>query len=408
MGDDEAVDATGDRPAEPGGDEVEPADAHRALPRTGEVVRFGQIEGRVLGDEGTGAVARAVGAQHPEPAQRRRRRDLGAQRLGLGEGDRRRGDEGEEAAVGVQQRAVGALEDHGRGVALQGCAQLLALVRVQARGDREVGVGDDVGEVRARELGDERGDRGRRRGLGELLGAVELEQLDLPERADQARAVAGERADAEARRVRVVSVAPRRADAEAAAAVTTCPSGQLLDAAEQAVERGDDGAAAIDDEVGPRIDEAGRLQGLGLAGQRQRLDEHEAAEAAAGPGERAGAELGEAVDAPRGGDDVVGRLRAAVEAGHQRPAPAGPHAGERVDDGALALVAEAEAEDGDRSFGTGSKCQVTAHGRVAAGWHEAAATVKPRAAAREPAAAAAAVIVKRSSAQRCDGVEWLG
>src|SRR5690606_10886974 len=87
------------------------------------------------------------------------------------------------------------------------------------------------------------------------------------------------------------------------------------------------------------------------------------AEEAARPGERAGAELGEAVDAAVGGDDVVGRLRAAVEADDERPPAAGPGAREGVDEGALALVAEAAAEDGDRSLGTGLKCQVATHRR---------------------------------------------
>src|SRR5690606_13276104 len=126
-------------------------------------------------------------------------------------------------------------------------------------------------------------------GVGELLGAVELAQLDVPQGADEARAVVEERADAEAQGVRVVSVAPGREHAEAAAAVAPRPARELLDAPEQAVEGRDDGAAPVDDEVAERVDEAGVAQDVGLAGERERLDEHEAAEEAARPGERAGA-----------------------------------------------------------------------------------------------------------------------
>ena len=86
----------------------------------------------------------------------------------------------------------------------------------------------------------------------------------------------------------------------------------------------------------------------GLGGQRERVHQHEPGQVGGHAGVNVpGAELGERVVPPVGGDDVVRRLRAAVEADHRvdrLPAVAGA---EPVDDGALAGVAEAEVDDDD-------------------------------------------------------------
>ena len=86
---------------------------------------------------------------------------------------------------------------------------------------------------------------------------------------------------------------------------------------------------------------------LGLAPEREGVDQHLAGDPAARPDdEHSRRELSEAVDVPLGGDDVVGRLRPAAEADD------GPRAGlpdEGVDDLSLSLVAEAETDAGDET-----------------------------------------------------------
>jgi hypothetical protein len=114
------------------------------------------------------------------------------------------------------------------------------------------------------------------------------------------------------------------------------------------VKRGDDGALAVGDEALQCIANAEAGERGGLAGKREGLDEHEAAEECADAGdERAGAELTEAVDGAVAADDVVGGLGAAVVADDQLERVA---TDEGVDSGALALVAVAEAGHDDRSL----------------------------------------------------------
>src|SRR5262249_39759401 len=129
-----------------------------------------------------------------------------------------------EAAVGVEEDALRALEDDGGGAVPEDRSQAGAVVGGDGPGDR-LGGGDEVGEkVEAGELGEERGEGRVRVAVDELLGLVDLHELDQPELAVEVAAVV-QVGEAQGRDGGVAGVEVGGADPEAAAPVTTCPAG---------------------------------------------------------------------------------------------------------------------------------------------------------------------------------------
>ena len=155
-GDGEAVDAAGccDRVAYR--ERIEPTDPEFALPGIRAVVVIGQTarEIGVFGDEGTGSMAHAIGAQDAQAEGRAAEAGLGQQALGVGERRLRAGRIGEEGIVLVQQHALRAFEQHGA-------------VVVQPIGEEGL-----VDQLHARREGRVGGDDGVDGGVGSRAGAV--------------------------------------------------------------------------------------------------------------------------------------------------------------------------------------------------------------------------------------------
>ena len=296
------------------------AGTERALPGPGPVVRLGELQGGVLGHERAGAVPGQVAADDAEPDRGLAR--LGQQRLGVGEGRGRPGGVRMEAAPLVEQHALRPLE-HGRPGAQQP-SQVPAINQRHPVREGTIRVAQKVYRRPA--------------GRPELVAQPVSKQTKRPGQRAGRGAVRHPRRVARPRE----RVPGGLADPHPAGAVPAPAPGHLPGPVGGLVIGRDEQGVAVHGEPVERVGDARRGQVGGLGGQRQRIDKDEARQVRPHPGgEAARAELREGVMPSVRGQDVVRRLRAAVEPDHRAGRVRAARIAQEVDDRPLALVPEA-------------------------------------------------------------------